>query len=530
MSDEGPLNEQPAGPTRAGSPVNDSRTPITVPPIPDALESAQLSPALHGYEVIEELGRGGMGVVYKARQLALDRVVALKMILTGSHAGPEERLRFLTEAEAVAAVDHPNVVKMFDFGTEGGAAYCAMEFCHGGTLAQMLNGVPLQPAEAGRVVESVARGVHAAHEKGIVHRDLKPGNVLVCPRNAGRIPDVREKGRPVEPGSFEVKVADFGLARREGGAGMTRTGVVIGTPAYLSPEQARGEKVGRAADVWALGAILYECLTGRPPFRAATDLETLTQVLTVEPVSVRALQPKTPRDLETICHKCLHKTPAKRYSSAAELADDLRRWHAGEPIRARRVTALEKVGKWVGRNPLPALLLASSLVIVMLSLLIFVQMAVVALLTFSQLGRMNAMRLANETSENLAALEAIQSLITEVELGQLAYLASNDQRELLAYEKAKESLEPALAGLSDRMSDNPTQSARLENLKRLVADYLAVADRILALFRARGSEAAVAAIRAGEQRRLRDSQREVIAVMKAEESKSLESWLGQALR
>jgi WD40 repeat protein len=317
---------------------------VTVPPRPDGPAREEGTPAVPGYEVLGTLGRGGMGVVYRARHLGLDRPVALKMILAAGHADEAEVTRFLAEAQALAALQHPNVVQVHDSGRHDGRPFMALELVPGGSLHDRLNGGPLPPAEAARLVEGVARGVQAAHAAGIVHRDLKPGNVLLA-----------ADGTP--------KVTDFGLAKRVEGedAGLTRTGAVLGTPSYMAPEQAGGDgkRVGPAADVYALGAILYECLTGRPPFRAAGVMDTLLLVLTTEPLPVRALQPAAPRDLETICLKCLHKEPGKRYATAAALADDLRRWRAGEPILARPAGRLEKAVKWARRRPAVAALLAA---------------------------------------------------------------------------------------------------------------------------------------------------------------------------
>jgi serine/threonine protein kinase len=287
-----------------------------------------------GYELLGELGRGGMGVVYRARPARLNRLVALKVILTGGHAAAADRVRFLAEAEAVAALAHPNVVQVFECGMHDGQPYLALEYCPGGSLADKLRGTPLPPRAAAALVEPLARAVQAAHGRGIVHRDLKPANVLLA-----------DDGTP--------KVTDFGLAKRvEGGAGLTQTGAILGTPSYMAPEQAAGSKaVGPAADVYALGAVLYECLTGRPPFRAETALDTLQQVLTDDPVPVGRLQPRTPCDLETICLKCLRKEPDKRFPAAGALADDLRRFLDHRPIQARPVSRLERAWKWAKRNP-----------------------------------------------------------------------------------------------------------------------------------------------------------------------------------
>jgi serine/threonine protein kinase len=298
-------------------------------------------PALPGYEVLEEVGRGGMGVVYKARQLRLNRIVALKMILSASHATADERIRFLTEAEAIAAVKHPGIVEVFDFGTHDGLPFFSLEFCEGGSLAERLAGDPLPLTEAARLVEEVARALQAAHQNGIVHRDLKPANVLLT---AHGVP----------------KIADFGLG----------TGAILGTPSYMAPEQAAGRtrEIGPATDLFALGAVLYECLTGRPPFQAETPLETILQVQTQEPAPPRRLRPGVPRDLETICLKCLHKEPRRRYVSASELADDLGRFLKDEPIRARPVGRLERLWRWCRRNPVMSGLIA--LVVLLAGLLV----------------------------------------------------------------------------------------------------------------------------------------------------------------
>jgi hypothetical protein len=303
-------------------------------PAPGEAAAADL-PRVPGYEVLGVLGRGGMGVVYRARQVQLDRVVALKMILAGGHAGAEELARFRTEAEAIARLQHPHIVQIHEVGEHDGLPFFSLEFCAGGSLEKKLGGTPLPPPEAARLVETLARAAQAAHERHIVHRDLKPANVLLA-----------ADGTP--------KLTDFGLAKKlDAGAGQTQSGAVVGTPSYMAPEPARGPKgeVGPAADVYALGAILYELLTGRPPFKAATAMDTVLQVLADEPVPPRQLQPKTPRDLETICLKCLQKDPKRRYPSALALAEDLRRFRAGEPITARPVGALERVWRWCRRNP-----------------------------------------------------------------------------------------------------------------------------------------------------------------------------------
>jgi WD40 repeat protein/tRNA A-37 threonylcarbamoyl transferase component Bud32 len=284
-----------------------------------------------------------MGVVYKARQAKLNRLVALKMILSGAHAGSAERQRFLAEAEAVARLQHANIVQIHEVGEADGHPFFSLEFCPGGSLAAELEGTPLPPLEAAGLVETLARAMHAAHGAGVVHRDLKPANVLLG-----------ADGTP--------KVTDFGLAKKlDDTAGQTASGTIMGTPSYMAPEQAGGrlKEVGPATDVYALGAVLYELLTGRPPFRAATPLDTVLQVISEEPVPPGRLNPKVPRDLETVCLKCLQKEPARRYASAEALADDLRRFLEERPITARPVGAWERAWRWCRRNPWLAGLAAS---------------------------------------------------------------------------------------------------------------------------------------------------------------------------
>jgi WD40 repeat protein len=326
----------------------------------------ELTPRSFGdFTLLGLLGRGGMGVVYRARQLSLNRVVALKLIHAGA-AGPEGRARFRTEAEAVARLQHPNVVQIFEVGEHDGVPYLCLEFAAGGSLDRLLAGTPQPPRDAAALVETLARAVQHAHDRGIVHRDLKPANVLLqedlTPSRKGAKEESKEepKSSLLFPGGlaalretpFTPKVADFGLAKLlQEDEGQTRSGAVLGTPSYAAPEQAGGGPVTPAVDVYALGAILYECLTGRPPFRGATAVETLQQVLYGDPVPVRTLQPAAPADLETVCLKCLHKDPAGRYASAGELADELRRFLNHEPIRARPPGALGRAARWCRRHP-----------------------------------------------------------------------------------------------------------------------------------------------------------------------------------
>jgi hypothetical protein len=280
-------------------------------------------PSVAGYEILGVLGRGGMGVVYQARQIRLKRLVALKMILAGAHAGAEELARFRTEAEAVARLQHPNIVQIYEVGEQDGRPYFSLEFVDGGSLAQKLQGAPLPARQAAELVETLARAMHAAHQRGIVHRDLKPANILLT-----------AEGTP--------KITDFGLAKRlDTDAGQTRSGAVMGTPSYMAPEQAAGKihAIGPATDIYALGAILYELLTGRPPFKAESVMDTLLQVMEREPDWPRLHNRQVDRSLEAICLKCLQKAPQDRYPSAAALAEDLTAYLRGEPVLAEGDTS-----------------------------------------------------------------------------------------------------------------------------------------------------------------------------------------------
>jgi tetratricopeptide (TPR) repeat protein/tRNA A-37 threonylcarbamoyl transferase component Bud32 len=307
--------------------------------------------AVPGYEVLGLLGRGGMGVVYKARQKSLDRLVALKMLLTEAHSGPEHLARFRNEAAAIAHLRHPNIVQIHEVDEYRGGPYCVLEFMEGGSLDKRLHGKPLPPPLAATLTQTLAHAIEAAHRAGIIHRDLKPGNVLLA------------DGPAVPLERCLLKVSDFGLAKQlDDDAWKTRSSAIIGTPSYMAPEQAGGhpELMGPCTDVYALGAILYEFLTGRPPFRAATALDTVMQVVHEEPVPPSRLNAKVPRDLETICLKCLQKEPAKRYASAQALADDVERFARGQPILARPTGNVERLLKWARRRPAAAALIAVS--------------------------------------------------------------------------------------------------------------------------------------------------------------------------
>jgi eukaryotic-like serine/threonine-protein kinase len=286
-----------------------------------------------GYEILEEVGRGGMGIVYKARQLSLNRIVALKMVI-GGRDGAAALERFRAEAEAVGRLQHANIVQVYEIEEHDGRPFYTLEFCPNGNLSKKLDGKPVPAAEAAELVEDLARAMTAVHRAGIVHRDLKPQNVLMS-------------------ADWTPKVTDFGVAKTSTGpSSHTQTGAILGTPSYMAPEQAEGrtKETGPATDVWALGAILYECLTGRPPFLAATPVETMRQVLDQDPIPPRMLNRFIDPDLEKIVLKCLEKDPELRYQSAAELGEDLRRHRDGEPIHARSINLLERLHRELHRS------------------------------------------------------------------------------------------------------------------------------------------------------------------------------------
>jgi Tol biopolymer transport system component len=316
-------------PAAAGSPLSDSSS---VP----------------GYRLEQVLGQGGMGVVYRAHDEWLKRAVALKMLHAAGAAEEADRARFRAEAEAAARLQHPHIVQVHETGEHGGRPFLVMELVEGESLAQRLSGAPLPVRPAAELVEALARAAHYAHTRGVVHRDIKPANVLL-----------QADGTP--------KLGDFGLARRvDADAALTPTGLALGTPGYMAPEQARGSRgVGPAADVYALGAVLYECLTGRPPFQGATAYETVLQVLQDDPVPPRRLRPAVSRDLDTICLKCLEKNPARRYATAEDLSLDLRRFLEGRPVAARPVGLLGRAARWAARRPAAACLVALALVAVL---------------------------------------------------------------------------------------------------------------------------------------------------------------------
>lgn len=378
-------------------------------------------PDVPGYEIIGVLGRGGMAVVFKARHLALQRTVAIKMLQDSARAGEKELARFRAEADIIAKLQHPNIVQIYDVGEVGGRPYFVLEHVAGGNLAQHLGGTPQSAQPAAQFVEVLARAVQAAHANGVVHRDLKPANILLIPAVQGSA-ETLDGAR----GSYALaldggllravpKIADFGVAKRASGDGggplersLTVTGDLLGTPSYMAPEQAAlsGPPVGPAADIYALGAILYELLTGRPPFKGATPLDTVLQVLHSEPVSVTGLQPNVPRDLETICLKCLRKEPRHRYHSAGDLAEDLQSFLKGRPIKARPRGTVEKAWRWIRDHPLPSGLVAAGVLTPIVAL-------VILSLLSARLVRSSALDSAAQQAEVLERANHQYSLIVQ---------------------------------------------------------------------------------------------------------------------
>jgi WD40 repeat protein/serine/threonine protein kinase len=416
-------------------------------------------PDIPGYIILDELGRGGMGVVFRASQVRLNRLVALKMIRAGAHAEADQLARFRAEAEAVARVQHPSIVQIYEVGEHEGLPFLSLELVDGHSLAERLGGTPQSPLQAAHLLEVVARAIDTVHQAGIVHRDLKPANILLAhagckpPETTNGAADTHltldEPAAPLPLDQYLPKITDFGLAKQlKAPHSQTASGAVIGTPAYMAPEQAYGKSrvrpVGPPADIYALGAILYEMLTGSPPFRGEQLLDILDQIWSREPVPPTRLQPKVPRDLETICLKCLEKDPRKRYASAAALADDLRCFLDGKPITARPVGLAERGWRWCRRNPWVAAWIAAF---------------VISLLVGS------GMSLSFALEANTRAEEAMQSAKEKAsETRKVEEKAANERKAKAELQKTAEDLQKTLNRL--KLAAENEARARLESEQR----------------------------------------------------------------
>ncbi|MFN0055579.1 MAG: protein kinase domain-containing protein [Planctomycetales bacterium] len=399
------------------------------------------------YELLEEIARGGMGVVYKARQVNLNRIVALKMILAGQLANDSEVKRFHAEAEAAARLDHPGIVPIYEIGQHDGQHYFSMAFIEGTSLAKKVSDGPLPARDAAELLRKVTLAVQFAHDKGIVHRDLKPANVLL---DAAGLP----------------RVTDFGLAKQmHGDSELTGTGQVLGTPSYMPPEQAAGhlDRIGPASDVYSLGAILYCLLTGRPPFQAAGPMDTLLQVLEHDPVAPTQLNPRIPPDLETICLKCLEKSPHQRYATAGELAQELDRFLRGEPILARPISRLERGWRWCKRQPLVAGLVAAVALSLVAGIVVSGFFAVEA-------GRRAQLETDARKAEQAQREEALQQR-EQAEKERAVAVAERDEKEIARAEaeRAQQAREQALQIAKDEQ-DQKTLALVAAQRERIAAD------------------------------------------------------------
>jgi serine/threonine-protein kinase len=432
------------------------------------------APKVEGYEILGELGRGGMGVVYKARHVKLDRVVALKMVLAGAHASQSQLDRFILEAQAVARLQHPDIVQVFEVGEHDGLPYFSLEFVEGGTLAHKLGGKPMAPPAAAEMALILAGAMQVAHRKSIIHRDLKPANILLT-----------AEGLP--------KITDFGLAKKleDEESHQTRSGAIMGTPSYMSPEQAWGEtdKIGPLADQYALGAILYEMLTGRPPFQGATPLDTLEQVRSQEPVPPTRLQPKIPKDLETICLKALQKESKKRYADCEELASDLQRFLDNKPILARPVSQAEKVRRWCVRNPRVAFL-SVAVVVLMIS--------ATAISTASYFSILATNKVIDEKNQ-IAERQRIRAIKGEADAKTQAAIAEKNADEAERQSGvALQTLRDVAGGIQRKLQEYPSMQRLQYDLIKLTVDRI---DQIKLIAKTSGKQG-IPFVRAGAHQQL----------------------------
>ncbi len=459
LPDSAPLDATPPKMTRNTGAISTGLTPGESREYPD----------VPGYEILGVLGHGGMGVVYRARQLKANRLVALKMIRAVEHATPHERLRFQIETEAVARLQHPNIVQLHEVGEVRGQPYFSLEFCDGGTLTDQLKKKRPSPREAAELIETLARAMHYAHLRGVVHRDLKPGNVLLT-----------ADGTP--------KITDFGLAKRidDEARDVSKSGAIMGTASYMAPEQAAGKvrDTGPAADVYALGALLYECLTGRPPFEGPQHA-VLVSVMSEEPARPSRLAPKVPRDLETICLKCLSKEPARRYASAEALADDLRRFLADEPVRARPVGRLERAVKWARRRPAAAALLG----VTMLALVALVVLAANLVVARSDADEKRkdaeqqkgvALGKEKEAKDEAAKAERVSDYLVSI----FQFADANGQRGTMT---ARQILDDAENSIPQEFADQPELREKLLQKIGTVYDKLTAAAPLAMILELRGT-------------------------------------------
>lgn len=448
-------------------------------------ETSSRWPQVPGYEILDELGRGSMGVVYKARQSGLKRTVALKMMRPDVHASQDELQRFVSEARVLASLQHPNIVQLFEVNLQQNSPYFCMELVSGGNLADRLNGRPQPFRPAAQLLLTLARAMHVAHLSGIVHRDLKPANILIAPFETSnyRIRSLTQE-LGLNPPEFCLgtpKITDFGVAKQlHDTSGQTQTGMILGTPSYMAPEQAEGKssRVGPPADIYGLGAILYEMLTGRPPFVAESNMETVLQLFQTEPVAPSKLQSKIPCDLETICLKCLQKDPRRRYASAEELADDVQRFLDGLSILAKPPTLAEQLWKWARREPALATLSACSVLVCVgfLGLVLFHQVDLRAKLGRALADERGARQAEEAASEQVRLVELRGKANELLRSGEAALAAQDWKNAQLQLTRARDQAadEPDLRDLQlhietllHQSSQQQLDHSRYQNFVRL---------------------------------------------------------------